>query len=156
MTTGIQVPPTAPVLPSSPANTMEPPGDIVTTINLHLQGTLEQLQQASPTASSPVFQHSMPRRQLPSVALGVPPSTRETEDPFRLEGMDSAIPAPMASLIQTSMQAAMLGDTPSFTHVTHCSSPPCKGHQRWQACACFPPALCQSDWQISYFLYRRK
>ena len=53
------------------ANTAEPPGDIATTINLQLKGALEQLQQAS-----------IPRRELPSVALGVLPSARETEDPL--------------------------------------------------------------------------
>ena len=43
MTTNIQVPSIAPVLPNFLANTMVPPCDIATAINLQLQGALEQL-----------------------------------------------------------------------------------------------------------------
>ena len=61
-----------------PADIVEPPHDTATAINLQLQGALEWLQQASPTASAPTSQHSMPRRSLPLVALGGPASTKET------------------------------------------------------------------------------
>ena len=39
VTTNVQVPTAAPVLPLSQANTMEHPGDIAMAINLQLQGT---------------------------------------------------------------------------------------------------------------------
>ena len=98
MTTAISVPNVTLVLPLSPVNTVEPPCDIAMAINLQLQGILEQLQQALPTASAPTSQHSTPKRQPPLSALGSLPSTREIEDPFMPEGMDSAIPAPVATL----------------------------------------------------------
>ena len=61
-------------------------------VNLHLQGALEQLQWASPTASAPVSQCSMPRREPPSAALGALTSRDEAEDPLGPKGMDSATP----------------------------------------------------------------
>ena len=119
MTTNIPVPTNTPVLPPSLTDTVEPPCDITMALNLHLQGALEWLQWASPTASTPTSQCSMPRGQLPSVALGAPPSIRETEDPFGPEGRDSTVPAPMATLMPTSPQVVTPCGTPSFTHLTH-------------------------------------
>ena len=58
---------------------------------LHLQGALEQLQQTSPTVPAPTSWHSMPKRKLPSTALGALASTK-LEDLLGLEGMDSATP----------------------------------------------------------------
>ena len=76
-------------------------------INQHLQGTLEWLQQTSSAASTPVYQHNMPRKEPPSVALGTPPSIEGTEDPLGQKETDSAIPVP---------QVATPGDTTSLTH----------------------------------------
>ena len=117
MITAIKAPTTTPVLTHSPADTIEPPHDITMPVNLHLQGALEWLQWASSAASAIVSQHSMPRRESQSVALGAPPSTEETEDPLGLK-MDSAIPIPMATFTQMSLWAATPGDTPSIPHVT--------------------------------------
>ena len=119
VTTNILVPTTAPVLPPSLANTVETPGDITMAINLQLQGTLEWLQQTSPPASAPVSQHRTLRKEPPPVTLGASPSTREREDPIRPEGMDSAIPAPTAIIMQMPPWVATPGSTPSFTHITH-------------------------------------
>ena len=80
----------------SPISSVKPQPTITETLNLHIQGALEQLQQTSPATSMPVSQHSIPRRKLPSAALGAPPCTR-VEDPLRLEGADSATPEPMAT-----------------------------------------------------------
>ena len=52
VSTTIPVPITTLVLPLSLANTVEPPSDITTAINLQLQGALEWLQQASSTSSA--------------------------------------------------------------------------------------------------------
>ena len=83
--------------------------------------------------------------------------TGETEDPLRPEGMDSAIPALMATLTQMSLWLAMLGDTPSFTCVTQSLLQPTMPKTPEAVSMCtFPPGLSQLDWQISYFLYRRK
>ena len=119
VTTAIQAPTTTPTLPPSLVDTIEPPHDITLATNLQLQGALEQLQWASPTASAPVSLCSMLRRELSSVALGALPLPRETDDPHGTEGMDSAIPALTATLTQMSPWVATPGDTPSFTHVTH-------------------------------------
>ena len=108
-----------PVLTHSLVNTVEPPHDITMAVNLHLQGVLEQLQQASSTASAPVSQHSMPRIEPPSAALGAPPSTKETEDPLWPKETDSAIPILMATITQMPPQVATPADTPSIPHVTH-------------------------------------
>ena len=62
MTTDIQVPPLHWCYPLS-GQYMEPPSDIAMAINLQLQGALEWLQWASPTASAPVSQCSMLRRE---------------------------------------------------------------------------------------------
>ena len=156
MTTDIPVPPTALVLTPSLANTVEPPSDTATAINLHLHRALEWLKQASLTASAPIPQCSMPRRKLPLVALEASPSTGETED-LRPEGTDSAIPALMATLTQMSLWVAMLGDTPSFGHVTYPLLQPTMPKTLEAASMCtFPPGLSQPDCKISYFLYRRK
>ena len=117
MTTATQAPTTTPALPHLQPIPLSH-HDITTAINLKLQGALEQLQWTSPTASAPVSQCSMPRREPPSVALGALPSTRETEYTLKPEGT-SAIPAPMATLMQTSPQVATPGDTPSLLHVTY-------------------------------------
>ena len=119
---------------SSPANTIESPSDYVAAINLQLKGALEQLQWASLTASAPVSQHSMPKRELSLAALGAPPSAGETEDPLGAEGTDSIIPALMATLTQTSPWAATQVATPaSLTLLTHCSSQLWWRHWRQQA-----------------------
>ena len=86
MTTAIQAPTTMLVLTYPPADTIEPHHDITMAINLHLQEGLEHLQWALPTALAPVSQHSMPRIEPQSVALGAPPLGNRTEDPLRLMG----------------------------------------------------------------------
>ena len=75
-----------------------------------------------PTTSAPIFQHSTLKREPASAALGALPSPGETEDPFRPEGMDSAILTPMATPTQTSLQVATPGDIPSLPHITHSPS----------------------------------
>ena len=120
----------------SAADTIELPGDITMPINLQLQGALEWLQWASPTASAPVSQCSTLRREPPSAALGALPSSGETEDPLRPQGRLSH-PCPN-SKPHTDVSA--------------------HGHNRWHpllqptmpktprswACAC-PPRLYQLD-----------
>ena len=64
-----------PHITANPLPAIEPPWDIATILNLHLQGALEQLQQISSVTSAPLSQHSMPGRKLSSTALGAPPST---------------------------------------------------------------------------------
>ena len=54
-------------------STVKPQSNIAETLNLHIQGALERLQQTLPTTSMPISQHSTPRREPPLVALGVPP-----------------------------------------------------------------------------------
>ena len=115
MKTTIQAPTTTMVLTHPPANTVEPPHSH----QLASLGVLEWLQWASPTASAPLSQQSMPRREPSPAALGAPPSTGETEDPLRPEEMDSAIPAPMVTFMQMSPWVATPGDSPSLLHVTH-------------------------------------
>ena len=56
--------------------------------------------------------------------FGAAPSTGETEDPLRLEGMDSAIPVLMAIPTQVSLWVATPGDMPNITCVTHSPSLP--------------------------------
>ena len=111
MTTTIQAPTITPVLTYSPADTIEPPCYIAMAINLHLYGALEQLQQASSAALVPVSQHSMPRREPPSVALGALPLGNGTEDPLRLMGTES-------SITQMPPWVATPGDAANFTHTS--------------------------------------
>ena len=118
VTTDIQVPPLHQCYPSL-ANTVEPPSDITMVINLYLKGAWNGCSRLPPTAMAPVSQCSTLRKEPPLVALGALPSTRETEDPLRPEGSDSSIPAPMATLMQTSPWADTLGDIPSFIYITH-------------------------------------
>ena len=112
---------TTPVPPLFP--TIEPQPNITETLNLHIQGALEQLQQTLPATSMPVSQHSTPRRKLPSMALGAPPPTR-VEDPLGLEGADSSA----AELLPTSSQAlqhmAMPDDIPTTVLISHSPFPP--------------------------------
>ena len=84
---------------------------------------MEQEQWTSPTTLTPVSQHSMLGREPLLAALGAPPSPT-AEDPLRLEGMDSAIPGPMATSTQASPQVAMSGNIPSVVPVSHSPSPP--------------------------------
>ena len=72
-----------------------------------------------PTSSAPFSLCSTLRREQPSMALGAPPSMREREDPLKLEGTDSAIPATIETLTQTPPQVVTPDGTPSFTHITH-------------------------------------
>ena len=65
----------------------------------------------------------MPRRKLPSAALGVLPSTR-AEDPLSLEGMDLAIPTLMATSCQASPNEVMPEHIPSIIQVSHPPSLP--------------------------------
>ena len=65
----------------------------------------------------------MLRRDPPSVALGAPTSTRETEDPIRPEGTDFTIPVLMATLTQMSLWAATPDSTPRFTHINSPTAP---------------------------------
>ena len=124
VTTTIQAPTTTPVLPPSPATSVEPSDDIATSINQQLQGALEWLQWASPTISTPVSLHSMPKRASLSVALGALTPSEVTEGPPELNEEDPAIPAQMASHTQVSPQAVMSEDVPSMTHISHSPSPP--------------------------------
>ena len=94
--TTLQAPTAKLVPPLFPTTVVEPPHDIAAAINLHIEGVLEQLQQTFPATSTPISQHSMPGRKPPMAALGALPSTR-AEDPLHLEGMDLAIPGPMAT-----------------------------------------------------------
>ena len=112
VTTAIQAPTTTLVLTYSLADTIEPPCDIAMAINLHLQGALVWLWWASPTALAPVSQHSTPRREPPSVALGAPPFGDGTEDPPGLMGTES-------SIMQMPPWVTTPGDPPSFTHTIH-------------------------------------
>ena len=64
----------------APTPTLIPPL-FTRAINLHIEGALEQLQWTSSETLTPVFQHNMPGRKLPSAALGAVPSTR-AEDPL--------------------------------------------------------------------------
>ena len=137
MTTAIPVPTTTLVLPPSLANTIEPHSDIAVAINLQLQGHWNGCSGLPPIASAPTSQYSMPRREPPLAALEALPSTRETEDPLRPEGMDSAIPALMATLMQMSLWVA---PPALLTLLTHCSSQLCRRHQRWWACG-HPPRV---------------
>ena len=105
-------------------------------LNQHLQGALEWLQWTSPTTSAPASQHNMPRRKLLSVALGALPSSR-AEDPLDLEGMDLAIPDPMATSSQVSLGEVMPEHVPSIVQISHSPSPPAISKlQMWPA---FPP-----------------
>ena len=119
MTTTTQLSTTTLVQTYSLTDTFEPPYDITMTINLHLQGALEWLQQASSAASTPVSQHSMPRRGPPSVALGAPSSTEGRENPLGQKETDSTIPASAAMLTQTPLWVVTPGDTPSLAHTIH-------------------------------------
>ena len=119
MPTAIQAHATTPALTHPPADIIEPPCDIAMAIKLHLQGALEQLQQASSAASTLVSQHRMPRMEPPSAALGAPPSTEGTEDPLRLKETDSAISILMVTLTQTPLWVALPGDTHCIPHGTH-------------------------------------
>ena len=51
--TTLQAPTATPVPPLFPATVIEPPCDITTAINLHIQGILEWLQQTSPKTPHP-------------------------------------------------------------------------------------------------------
>ena len=102
---------------------MEPPHDITTVLNLHLQGALEWLQQTSSVTSAPLSQHSMPGRRPMSAAFGAPPST-QAEDLLSLEGTELAIPDPMATSSQASPGEVTLEHTPNIVQVSHCPSPP--------------------------------
>ena len=124
VTTTIQAPTTTPVLPPSPATSVKLSDDIATSINQQLQGALEWLQWASPTISTPVSLHSMPKRESLSVALGAMTPSEVTEGPPGLNEEDPAIPAQMASPTQVSAQAVMSEDVPSITHISHSPSPP--------------------------------
>ena len=126
-------------------------------INLHLRGALQQLQCAFPVSSASASLHSTPWRKPPPVALGVLPSVGGTEDPLGPEETDSAILALTATIMQPSLKAAMLGDTSSFTHVTHplLQSTVAKTLEAVSMCT-FPPGSSQPDCWISYFLYKRK
>ena len=92
------------------------PSPVVTL--LHLQGALECLQWTSPTVPDPYSQHSMPRRKLPSGALGALPSTR-VEDPLSLKGMDSATPDPMVTSSQASLDEASPENAPNTIQANH-------------------------------------
>ena len=65
----------------------------------------------------------MPRRKLPSVALGAQPSAR-AGDPLSLEEMDSAVPDLMATSSQVSLGEVLPEHIPSIVQVSHSLSPP--------------------------------
>ena len=95
---------------------IEPPDDITVAFNLHLQVALEWLQQTSPKISASISQHNMPGRKLPSVTLGVLPSTR-AGDSLGLERVDSAIPDQMATSSQASPCVVTSENISSITQV---------------------------------------
>ena len=118
-------------------------------------GALEWLQQTSPAASAPVSQCSTLRKEPPSVTLGVSSSTGEREDPLWPEGMDSAIPPPIAILMQMPSWVATPGGTPSFTHITHpLLQTTVLKTLEVASMHIFPPGLSKLNWWISYFLCR--
>ena len=146
MTTAIQDPTTTLVLTHSLANTIEPPCDITMAINFHLQGALEWLWQASPAASAPVSQCSMPRREPPSVALGALPPTKENEDPLRpkIDGLShpclNGNPHTDA-FVGSHGQPHQVTPPESLMLFTPCSSPPCQRHWRQPVCICSPRVI---------------
>ena len=103
------------------AGTTQP--TIAKTLNLHIQGAFEQVQQTLPTTSMPVSQHSSPRWKLPSTAMGGPCPTR-VEDPLRLEGADSAVLMLMASSSQVPHHVAMPNNILISVLTCHSLSPP--------------------------------
>ena len=112
---------TTPIPP--PFSDIETPHDISAAFNLHLQGALKWLQWTSLTTSAPISQHSMPGRKAPSATLGAPLSSR-ADDPLGLEGMDSAIPDPMATSSQAYPHVAKPESIPSIIQVSHSPSLP--------------------------------
>ena len=71
-----------------------------------------------PITLASVSQHSTPKRQPPSTALGALPAAEESKDPLRPEGTDSVTPVPMATLKQTSLQVITPASTLSSAQVT--------------------------------------
>ena len=66
----------------------------------------------------------MPKKQPPSAALQAPPAAKESEDPFRPEGMDTVTSVPMVIftatipiMMQRSPQAPIPTGAFSSTHV---------------------------------------
>ena len=124
ITTTIQTPNSTPVQPP-PADTAEPSSNITVAINMQLMGTIEQLQEASPITPASFSWHSTPRKQPPSAALGALPAAKESDDPFRPEGMASITSVPMAIfmptipiVMQMSPQVHIPAGALSFTHIT--------------------------------------
>ena len=103
-------------------STIKPQPNITKTLNLHIQGALDRLQWTFPTTSIPIFQHSTPRRKLPLVALGAPP-TMGAEDPLGLERADLATPKPLATSSWVLQHMAMPEDIPTTVPISHSPSP---------------------------------
>ena len=150
------------MLPPSQAATVAPSCNIAMAINQQLQGAMEWLQWASPTILTPVSLHSIPKRDLPSAALGALTPSEVTEGPFRPNEEDPAVPAPMASPIQASLQVVTPEDVPSITHVSHSPSLPTMPKIP-EAASTFPipqlqapPGLIQPDCQRWCFSCRGK
>ena len=79
-------------------------------------GALEWLQQTFPVTSAPLSLHSMPGRKL--LSADAPLSTR-AEDPLGLEGMELAIPDPMATSSQVSPGEVTPEHAPNIVQVSH-------------------------------------
>ena len=124
MMTTIQDPLTISISTPSPATPVKPVCDIATAINQHLQGGLEWLQQASPTSSTPVSQHSTLRREPPSVTLWALPHSRVTKDPLEPNEEEPMDLTKMASPTQASQWMVTPEDTPSIAHISHSPSLP--------------------------------
>ena len=134
MTTAIQASPTASIPIPSPAIPVKHVCDIAMVINQQWLGALEWLQWASPTSLTPVSQHSMLRREPPSVALGAPPPSGVIEDSLEPNGKEPTDPTQMASPTQASQQAVTPENYPaSPTLVTHCPCQLCQKHWRQPA-----------------------
>ena len=124
VTITIEAPTTIPGTTPSLATAVESSHDITVAINQQLQGALEQLQQASPPSQTPDSLHSMPKRELPSVALGTLPPCEVAGGPSEPNEEDPAVPASMASPTQASLWVAMPEDVPSIAHISHSPSLP--------------------------------
>ena len=88
-------------------------------LSLSSGGTVEEL---PPIFLATISQHRMPRRKLPSAALGVLPST-SVGDPLSLKEMDPATPGAMATCPQASLGDAILEHTPNTILVSQSPSP---------------------------------
>ena len=86
---------------------------IAKTLNLQIQGALEQLQQTSPHNFIACLPAQNPQEEAAICGLGCSNPTG-VEDPLELEGADSAMPEPMA----TSLQVLQCTTIPDNIHIS--------------------------------------